>query len=828
MPSNTPEPAERLLVVSVGPRAEFHEVVGTALASLVRTARAGSTPGPEPCRPEPYGSEPYDSGSYRETVRRARRFLDRVLVEQVAQLRADSLADVAALLGKAAGTAGPGPVRDTLALLLVDAGGAAPWIADPQGIDEALAELRAELPQTVAADLSGYTVVVYQQPEAAPPRHRTVRLAAAHTVRQLPDEPWLLAADVVRAMADFVQIRHSAAAMRAAAAAPHLLARSLHDHLTERAGAAWGLHYYTGSLVSGLISELERSAEGGGNPVLRGPSEHALACGALARWQLDRAPFLIVVTNGMIDEFKGTLANLRESRARGFIVCADSPADAWFPFQGTVHGAEDSREVLRARRLRFHYLDDPARLAQDLSAAFADYEADQGPVVLLATAAVLDAPAAPAPTPLPAVSAATASCARAQLSESQLAPVLRMLDQEPVRLLWQCGQLDDEERELTHRIARSAGVALADSLTRPGTVSRYRAGHRAEEYLGTLAMYGTSARVHAYLHRDGRLRSKREQALLFLKSRIAESATPFTPQVLERSLHITQVTDNPAHAAPFTDHLVLGSARGLLRELANRVAPTAEVLALRRAALAEAADSPSDLLHRLPLMPMSSNYFFHRLADVLDELITRQNYRYTGLFDVGRGGISAVRNLPRTGPGFSGWYGRALMGDALQAVPAVALTRDHNVLAFVGDGAGSLVPDILPTLVQQSVQYRRRPTGNLSIFRLVDGGHSIIRTYRETQAGATADRQTQVLHLLDPEWQHSYGPLTVTHRHLTDVTPADLREQLQQRGAVNLYSVLLSHNNEGDGMSPTGAFGWQRDTLPEAAFTIARRTRPRT
>jgi len=67
----------------------------------------------------------------------------------------------------------------------------------------------------------------------------------------------------------------------------------------------------------------------------------------------------------------------------------------------------------------------------------------------------------------------------------------------------------------------------------------------------------------------------------------------------------------------------------------------------------------------------------------------------------------------------------------------------------------------------------------------------------------------------------------VTHRHIADVEPDELSGQLLRRGAVNLYSVLLSHNNEGDGMSPTGAFGWQRDELPDGAFTIDRVARAR-
>ncbi|GAA2136344.1 hypothetical protein GCM10009760_15780 [Kitasatospora kazusensis] len=796
---------ERLLAVSVGKAPGFHDTVTAALADALGDPSA-----------HPAGWAGHHP-AYGETVRRARRFLGRALAgQQVEQVRVDTLSEVADALREAVDGGRPA----TLALLLVDAVGAG-LSADPltETVGPALHELRAGLPQDVRADLSAYTVQVYADDAGAPER---ARLAPPYTVRRLPGEPWLLAADVVRALADFAQFHDAADVLRETAPPARALADALTGFLAARAGTAWGLHYYTGSLVTGLIGELEQTAERSGNPVLRGPSEHGLACGALARWQLDGAPFLIVVTNGMVDEFRGTLANLREARARGFIVCADSESDAWFPFQGTVHGAEDSREVLRARRLRSCYLDDPARLPQDLAEAFEAYEADQGPVVLLVSRAVLDAPVSePVPVPPPRPAAVL------RVAEGTLAEVARLVGREPVRMLWQCGTLDREERELTYDIARSAGLALADSPIRPGSVARYRDGERVPEYLGTFGMFGCSARVHDYLHRDGRLRRKNEQSVLFLKSRIAELTTPFTPRVLDRGLHIVQVTHDPAHLAPFADLPVPADARTFLRELRERLSVAPEVLALRQRAIAETRDSASDMVHQLPLLPMSPNYFFHRLGAVLDDLIVHQGYTYTGLYDVGRGAMSAIRNLPRTGPGFSGWYGRALMGDALQAAPAVALTREGNVLAFVGDGALGLVPDIVPTLVQQAVLYGARPGGNLSVFRLVDGGHSVIRTYRETQSGATADRQTRILHLLEPEGRQHYGPLTVTHRHIGDIADSEdeLRARLQEPGVVDLYSVLLSHNNEGDGMNLAGASGWQRDDLPELAFTIARAAR---
>ncbi|WEH37196.1 hypothetical protein PZB75_29810 [Streptomyces sp. AM 4-1-1] len=796
---------ERLLVVSVGARPGFHDAVRTALADATDGPGAPETPVHDD-RPD----------VYQETVRRAHRFLARALVDdEVTVVSADTLAEAAeAVRGVAAGS----PAL-ALALLLVDAPSAG-LDTDPfaDTVQPALAGFFAALPREVIAHDSAYSVHVYDRLGRSP-----ARLGRPYTLKQVPDRSWLLAADVICAFTDQVQYRHVAQVIRAGSVPRRVLAQWLHSFLTARAGDTWGLHYYTGSIMTGLIGELERTAERSGNPVLRGPSEHGLACGALARWQLDEAPFLIVVTNGMVDEFKGTLANLRESRARGFIVCGEPDPGGWFPFQGTIDQDGDSREVLRARRLVTLHLDDPARLPEDLAAAREAYDADEGPVVLLATHTVLNAsatgeePAAPGAPPTN----------RVQVTESALTPVVRLVNEEPARLLWQCGRLDEEERTLTLSLARSAGIALADSLTRPGTVSRYHAGAPVPNYLGTLGMMGCSARVHAFLHHEGRLRGRADQALFFLKSRITELSTPFPPDALERRLRVVQVTDTPGHIAPFTDHPVVGDAKGFLRALRERLAVDPQVLEGRRRAIEATRDSASDVLHRLPLRPMSPNYFFHQLGELLDELITGHGYTYTGLYEVGRGGISAVRNLPRTGPGFSGWYGRALMGDALQAVPAVAVTRDDNVLAFVGDGAGALVPDIVPTLVQQAVLYGRRPAGNVSVFRLVDGGHSVIRTYRETQTAVAADRQTQVLHLLEPEWSHAYGPLTVSHRHLTDVPREELRERLLRRGAVDLYSVELAHNNEGDGMNAAGALGWQRDELAELAFTVARTTRRR-
>lgn len=105
-----------------------------------------------------------------------------------------------------------------------------------------------------------------------------------------------------------------------------------------------------GPIVSRAVQDAAALARAQGNPVLRGPNEHSLACGALARWQLRAAPFLIIVTSGMADELKGTLANLRVSQTRGFIVIGENEPGTWQPFQSTMHDHENAQASLSTSR----------------------------------------------------------------------------------------------------------------------------------------------------------------------------------------------------------------------------------------------------------------------------------------------------------------------------------------------------------------------------------------------------------------------------------------------------------------------------------------------
>jgi thiamine pyrophosphate-dependent acetolactate synthase large subunit-like protein len=795
-----PRAKDRLFVAVVTTDRGFLDAVATGLTNLTLGSRRAFRHDTDGAGGIGQAGPP----QYADAVRRARRYLDRALpctgIDLVAGTSLESVRErLVVEIGRHEG------VRRALALVLVDAATTSGATHPGDGWTDRLAALWRRLPPTVEAEMSPYTTFVYDDHDSG------VQIARDYTVRHPAAEPWVLAADVVCAFTDFVQMRYSGlTAHLSGSSAPRTLALALHDFLRDHAGSSWGLHYFTGSTVSGLIYDLEGLARANGNPVLRGPTEHSLACGALARWQLDRAPYLIVVTSGMVDEFRGTLANLQAARAPGFIVCGEAAPGRWSPFQGTVHTTEDARDVVRARGLPVIYLDRAERLDQDLRSAFGAFARGHGPVVLLATPAALDAtvpPPARTASPPDASTRASTSVADGESVDA----VVRTLNRERATLLWQCGQLTADEADLVLEIARRAAIGLVDSLAHPGVVSRYRDGRLVEEYLGTLGLYAYSARVYDYLHHGGRLKPRDEQYLLFLNSRIPEIATPFSERVLSRGLRVAQVIHDARDRAPFADQVILADPLAFLRTVRERLDVGPEILRFRQNAIRATHDSPSDVISALPVRPMSVNYFFRRLGTVLERLITSEGYTYTGVFDVGRGGLSAVRNLPRTGPGFSGWYGRALMGDGLEAVPTIALTRPGNVLAFVGDGAAALVPDVLPTLVHQVCVGGAQLRGNLSVFRLVDGGHSLIRTYREARQSAPAGYQATLAGLVDDDWCRRFGPLEVNHRRLIDVDASTLADQLQRPSTVNLYSVVLGHNNEGDGLSLLASLGWQRD-----------------
>ncbi|MFC1503370.1 biosynthesis protein PigD [Pseudomonadota bacterium] len=479
------------------------------------------------------------------------------------------------------------------------------------------------------------------------------------------------------------------------------LGEQLLGFISKSANNNWLALYYTGSVVSNLISYVDREAPNYGATILRGPNEHSLACGALSNWQLYQKPFLIIVTSAMVDEFKGTLTNLQEASAQGFIIVAENIANQWYPFQGTITSTEDTRDVLAARGIPFVYMSDVDQLEKDLEQAFEYYQQGNGPVILLASQKVLNAV-----TPLNHMvcdrgnySPAGEILATSEATQVALDKALALVNEGPEKVVWQLGPLDQEELDLVQSIAERAGIALVDSLTYPGSARKYVNGKLNTNYLGTLSIYSTSPRVYSYLHTKNQLNPKASQCLFFIKSRVAQICTPFTESRLKRKLNVVQLTHNPTHMAPFTDVPLMMDCKTFLYYISDNLRVDEELRKKRLSLMMAYYDSQSDIASKLPIIPLSPNYFFSELNKVIDDLIVTEGYDYTGIYDVGRCGISAIINLSRTRRGFSGWYGRALMGDALLSSIFLAHTSPSNVIAFIGDGAKDIVPDILPSFI---------------------------------------------------------------------------------------------------------------------------------
>ncbi|MHC6053726.1 decarboxylase [Ralstonia solanacearum] len=533
---------------------------------------------------------------------------------------------------------------------------------------------------------------------------------------------------------------------------------------------------------------------------------------SLAGWQLFERAFVIAVTSGMLDEFRGTLSNLKRAATPGLIVCADSPDSTWFAFQGTMDADNDSRQVIAARGLRHVFIRKVEEVGARLEEAFAMLAERAEPVFILATQGVLESrPAQALQVRLPALAQPTPAPSLSATQSAALDEAMRLINTQPLHILWLCGQLSADQRARVQRIARRAGIALADSITQPGSIGPYQHSDHLPNYLGPLSLYGFSRRVYKFLHTDHEMNGADSQCVFFIKSKVDQAATPFSEGKLKRQLKVVQVNHNPRHISPFTDLALDLPLDTFLACVESRLDVDASVLREREAKLAAMQTVqetvPTDHIHTTPMM---ANYFFHRLGALVRELIEQEDYRYIGVYDVGRCGISAVRNVPRTGPGFSGWYGRALMGDALAALPYIAVTGAQNVLAFVGDGARALVPDIEARLAAGLAQDPLGARKNVTLFYLTNGVLSLIQTYLDKRYAHNGAVQVAVPSLRGVPPHERIGSISLHRERLSDFDKDALHAALTEPGRLNMFDVLLAHNSEGDGLSLVSETTWNR------------------
>lgn len=789
-----------LVVAVVTADAAFHAAVFAAVADI---AAGGVVAAGELARPA-VAPEPHEA--YAGALAKARRYLEKSRQSlAVTVVQATSLARAAEKLA-ALPDAGP------LGMLFVDAASTG-LDADAQSLDDHLEAFYSGLAAASIPSLrSPYAVVVHRA--IAPWSGGAYVMPDRYLLRLLqPERPWLLRTEQLCLLVDFLELtfenrRNHKAAVRDSEAT---LGDELVRFLCNRAGADWLFFYYTSSGVSPLIDHTERAAHRRGVLALRAANEHALACGAMANHLLHGRPFLLMLGLSMMDEMRGTLANLRSSGAKGFIVAPEIEPGHRFGFQATISGDEDMRAVLAARRIPHVYIEGPDTMLDRLEEAFRLYEEGRGPVVLLTAQAALDArePLARSPN-YPAKQADYAQVPLSAENEAALSAAVAILNGERSRVLFQCGRLDPEEEALVHAIAERAGVALVDTLGHPGTVSAFRSGARVPHYLGTLGLYGFKQRSHAFLHPEGKLAPRAEHCLFLIKSKAGQRAAFFTP-FRRAGLRFVQVTRRADHVAPDAEIALVMDAKTFLRRVLARLDVAPEVRSFRAAAIEATAAAGADVTSTLPSLPMSPNHFFRELGALVERMIEVDGYAYTGVYDVGRCSVSAVRSVPRTGPGYSGWYGRALMGDAPASMATLPITEPGNVVAFVGDGAKGLVADPVPALLENALAHHpSRVDKNITLFYLSNGTFSGIRSYRERLSSKWGGRQMRALGLIEPDAEHDAGPLRLVRRTLATFDGAFLRDALLARRRLNVFTVLLGHNNEDDGFSLVSG-GWQRD-----------------
>lgn len=591
------------------------------------------------------------------------------------------------------------------------------------------------------------------------------------------------------------------------------VAQYIFDYMESHFPQKWDFHFYTGSMISGFIDAMTRLSAPSAVRCASGPNEHSLAVSALCGWQLYQRGYVIAVTSGMIDEFRGTLYNLKRAQAPGIIVCADSPHTGWFPFQGTMHSDYDGRDTVAAKGIPYIYLDDKSTLGSRLSDIARLQQEHPGPVFVIATQPVLESVIKQKVVYQPEKGGLPAVFPREE--SEKLSEVVALLNQSKRRILWQCSHLSAEERDWVYRIAEKAGIALVDSIVSPGSVCDYHQQRPVNNYIGTLSVYGFSRKAYQYLHQDRQLAACDTQSLFFLKSKVDQVATPFSPGKLKSKCHIVQVNKKRAHISPYTQVGIVSALLPFLKAVYGRLDVAPEVLAYRQAELARVQAEPETMpVDWLPQLPMTPNYFYASLAEVLHRIITQDAFRYVGVYDVGRCGVSAIRNLPKTDKGFSGWYGRALMGDALMALPYLARTTTRSVIAFIGDGARALVPDVEQQIYKAFLQNPHRDKISMTVFYLCNGVLSMIQSYIDNR---TASCNTKQVSLQNP---HSSNHSTTAPCQRAGVRiqrerwerfePQHCQKLLTQIGAIHFINVQLAHNSDGDGLSLLSEEAWHR------------------
>ena len=161
------------------------------------------------------------------------------------------------------------------------------------------------------------------------------------------------------------------------------------------------------------------------------------------------------------------------------------------------------------------------------------------------------------------------------------------------------------------------------------------------------------------------------------------------------------------------------------------------------------------------------------------------------------------------------------MGDALQAIPSIALARDRNVVAIAGEGALMLVPSMLPAFIEHFMAYGHKFQGNVVLFVVWNGGHSMIQSYMEGRLGYSSRRQMMLPLLVPEQTQEDWGAFAYRRELMLKFDEQRIKEALQCRGTITVFDIVLGHTNGGGGVSLLDSMSWRNGDLDRASVLLA-------
>jgi hypothetical protein len=141
---------------------------------------------------------------------------------------------------------------------------------------------------------------------------------------------------------------------------------------------------------------------------------------------------------------------------------------------------------------------------------------------------------------------------------------------------------------------------------------------------------------------------------------------------------------------------------------------------------------------------------------------------------------------------------------------SVALASSKDVIAFIGDGARALVPDFVPSFLESLESCPRQKDKTVTVFFMVNGSLSMVETY-QNRMHRINHRQMRVASLRPEGFGRLINGVYVNQAAFASLEKEQLKRALLQRGRLNLFSVLVGHNNQGVGLPlHWNLYGWQR------------------